>query len=197
MARLRRCGAEIGERRFLISCRMDGLSDLINRQIGHARRQAGATFKRRGIGVGKRFAIGMVGLGDVAPTAGSAIAATARDIIIRPGPRLVWVPHVQVVTVVVVPDNRQANIKRPKVNAKSSGWEGRKNNGGECGNPKDNADRPHDLEPYEALKDSVRIPLNVAFVPLVPMDGEVGAERRRRALGSDRTQPRVSSCRAT
>ena len=112
----------------------------------------------------------MVGLSDVAPTAGSAIAATARDIIIRPGPRLVWVPHVQVVTVVVVPDKRQANIKRSEVDAISSGWEGRKNNGGECGNSKDNADRPHDLEPYEALKDSVRIPLNVAFVPLVPMD---------------------------
>jgi hypothetical protein len=37
-ARLRRCGAEIVESRFLISCRMDGLSDLIDWQIGDVRR---------------------------------------------------------------------------------------------------------------------------------------------------------------
>src|SRR5262249_4938194 len=53
ITRLRRCCAEIVESRFLVSCRMDGLSDLIDRQIGHAGSKAGATFERRGIGFGE------------------------------------------------------------------------------------------------------------------------------------------------
>ena len=61
----RGCRAEIVKSCFLISCRMDGLSDLINRQNGHARRYASATFDRCGIGFGERFAIRLLGLGGV------------------------------------------------------------------------------------------------------------------------------------
>jgi hypothetical protein len=87
---------------------MNGLSNLINRQIGHALRQAGATFKRLGIGFHARPTISLVGLGGIIPAGGGAIAAAARDVI-RPSPRLVRVSsHVQVVTVVMVP---QAKMK--------------------------------------------------------------------------------------
>ena len=87
---------------------MNGLSNLIDRQIGHALRQAGATFERLGIGFGARLAISLVGLGGIILAGGGAIAAAARDVI-RPSPRFVRVSsHVQVVTVVMVP---QAKMK--------------------------------------------------------------------------------------
>jgi hypothetical protein len=90
---------------------MNGLSNLIDRQIGHALRQAGATFERLGIGFGARLAISLVGLGGIIAAGGSAIAAAARDII-RPSPRLVRVSsHVQVVMVVMVP--AKAKMKWP------------------------------------------------------------------------------------
>src|SRR5262249_33012841 len=72
----RRC-AEIVENGFLITCGMDGLSDLLNRQIGHAGRWAGAPLARRSIGFGERFAIRLLGLGSVTFARGDAIAATA------------------------------------------------------------------------------------------------------------------------
>jgi hypothetical protein len=46
---------------------MNGLSNLIDRQIGHALRQARATFERLGIGFGARLAISLVGLGGIIP----------------------------------------------------------------------------------------------------------------------------------
>ena len=73
---LRRCSAEIVESRFLISCRMDDLSDLIDRQISHGGHQTGATFERRGIGFSARLAISL--LGGVAPAGGGAVATAAR-----------------------------------------------------------------------------------------------------------------------
>ncbi len=88
---------------------MKGLSNLIDRQIGHALRQADATFERLGIGCDPRLAISLIGLGGIIPAGGGAVAAAARDVI-RPSPRpirprLVRVSsHVQVVTVVMVPE---------------------------------------------------------------------------------------------
>jgi hypothetical protein len=88
---------------------MNGLSNLIDRQIGHALRQAGATLERLGTGFSARLAISLVGLGGIIPASGGAIAAAAREVI-RPNPRLVRLrlvrvgSHVQVVTVVMVPE---------------------------------------------------------------------------------------------
>jgi hypothetical protein len=113
---------------------MDGLSDLIDRQIGHARRKAGTNFERLGIGFDARLAISLLCLGGTA----------ARDVI-RPSSSLVC-PHLQAMTV-VVPDKRHVEIKPPQVDAKRRGSQRAENNGGECGNPENSADLSHDPAP--------------------------------------------------
>ena len=54
---LERGGLQFIENRELIAGRPHGLFDLLDRQVGHARRQAVAAFHRRGVGFRERLAI--------------------------------------------------------------------------------------------------------------------------------------------
>jgi hypothetical protein len=118
---------------------MDCLSDLIDRRIGHARRQGRATFGRFGIDFCARLASGVLGLDGSGPV-GGAVAATASDLMIWPGPRRSRVgPHVGVM-VVMVPE---MEMKGSEVEAKCRGWQRRENHGSECCNPGNRANLSH------------------------------------------------------
>ena len=120
---------------------MECLSDLIDRRIGHARRQARATFEHFGIDFCARLASGVLGLDGSGPV-GGAVAATASNLMIWPGPRRARVgPHVGVM-VVMVPE-RHVEMKGSEVEAKCRGWQRRENHGSECGNPGNRADLSH------------------------------------------------------
>ena len=112
---LRRCSAEIVESRFLISCRMDDLSDLIDRQIGQGGHQTGATFEPRRIGFSARLAI--ILLRGIAPAGGGAIATA----LIWSRPRLVPVSPHRVMA--MVSGKRQVEIEPSQVDAKGPGWQ--------------------------------------------------------------------------
>jgi hypothetical protein len=108
------------ECRFLISCWMDRLSDLLDRQIGRLRNEAGAIGKRLGVGFETCLAFSLHGLGGTAPD------------VIRLSSSLVC-SHLEAMTV-MTPDKRHMDIKRSQMDAKCRNWSGRETNGGKCGN---------------------------------------------------------------
>src|SRR5262249_21950991 len=71
--------------------------------------------------------------------------------VIRPARLFRVSPHVQAMAVIMVPDKRQAEMKRSQMEPKGRGWRGGENNGRECGNPKNSADLSHDPAPQQIL----------------------------------------------
>ena len=106
---------------------MDGLSDLLDREIAQPRNW-GATTKRQGVGFETRLTISPLGLG-----------GAARDVI-RLSSSLVC-SHLQAMAV-MMPDKRHVEIKRPQMDSKCRNWR-RETNGGERGNSKNSADLSH------------------------------------------------------
>ena len=68
--------------------------------------------------------------------------------------------------------------------AKGPGRQRRENNGGECGSPKNNADRSHDLGilRLKVGHPKVRTTINVPFLPLVPTVADEMRKQHRRAV---------------